>query len=59
MTFFGQMFMSEINYKKHFLLKRKKKKLVFILALNGSSHGGSTVNTVLAACDTYAPSSCV
>lgn len=32
---------------------------VVILAVNGSSHGGSTVNMALATCDTYAPSSCV
>lgn len=27
---------------------------VFMLAVNGSSHGGSEVNMALATCDTYA-----
>lgn len=32
---------------------------VFILALNGSSHGGSASKMALATYDAYAPSSCV
>lgn len=33
--------------------------LVFILAVNDSSHAGSTANVVLATCKTHVPSSCV